>query len=398
MTPEEIKKEQEKSNLQQMQTKTDAQVDKPVISASLTDPATNKTDITPPKESTRQYSKKVGDYKTIQREAASRGINLDDIGEMPLLDSDKGKITDAVKSLYPKEIAEGISNLSKAYAAPQNEERNKLDQKALMDSARRERRARWADALYAFGEGLQGKTANPENFASTRIQRKRDKEFQDFKDVTERNQKTKFLWETQYRKDAIAWAEEQARNQRLDEQTRLKFQQLADQFNKGMEFKEKQLKQTKDIADDRNKTAVKVAGIRAAEDKDKKKVTVQTAKNTYELAPEEAEYFKGEVLKNADSYRSKYPGLFEKVQEPDELDMSTGNTVKGRVYYRLNPRLKDVDLIRVYLEENKEGFPQFEKSKNNIMNQYKMRGEIDENQPIKPTQQKLKADPLGLGL
>ena len=45
---------------------------------------------------------------------------------------------------------------------------------------------------------------------------------------------------------------------------------------------------------------------------------------------------------------------FEEVKEPDKLG-TNGETIEGRTYYKLNPRITDAELIRAYLEKNKEG-------------------------------------------
>lgn len=407
MTPEEIKKEQEASKIEKVQPK-DAQVDKLQVNASLEE--SNKSIVTPPKESKRQYSKKVGDYKKIAEEASLQGIDLDNADQIPLTDEDRNKIDQIIVKSVPKELVGEFNAIANSHTAPKSEERAKLDAKALMASARKQRRAKFGDALYAFGEGLQGKTANPEAMATTRLQRQRDEQFKDFKEVTERNQKTKFLWETQHRNELIDWAEKKARDMKIDEQTRMKYQQMADKFKQEMAFKEKQLGQQKEIADARNKVAREKIWADQQKDKNKKKVTVQTAKSTYELNPEEAEYYKGEVLKNSEVYRGKYPGLFEKVQETDEW---TGKPIEGKFTYKLNPRIKDVDLIRVYLEENKEGggqkitpenqsgyFDKYRKEKGLPTSDVPVSQTIKQGATQRPQSQsqKVKSDPLGLGL
>lgn len=399
MTAEEKKKQDEANQVKEIPSIQSNKAD--IEEKSITPTVLNKippVDKTPPAESSRQYAGKVKDYSNVVDEAAQRGIDLDKLSEMPLMDSDKNQITDAVRRMYPRELAQGISSIAEAYAAPQNEARNAIDTKRMMNLEKRKRRARVADAFYAFGEGLQGKTANSDNFASTRIQRKQDEQFQNYKDITERNQKTKYLWENQYRKDLMAWAEEKANDMNVSERERAKFQQLADQFKQNMDFKNKQLKQQSDLG------YAKIAADKE-KDKDEKAVTVQTAKNTYQLKPEEAEFYKGEVLKDSEKYRSKYPGLFEKVQETDEW---TGKPIEGKFTYKLNPRIKDVDLIRVWLEENKEGGNEkiTPENQNSYFDKYRKEkglptSEIPASETTKQPlikQQQVKADPLGLGL
>lgn len=400
MTPEQIKKEQEASKMEKVQSKENAQVDKPKVDVNLEE--SNNGTQTPPKESKRQYGKKVQDYKTVVSEAKAKGIDLNNQEGVPLLESDKNRIIENASKLAPKELVADVVNRINTYAKPEFKDVPELDQKRLMAQERKQRRSRWADALYAFGEGLQGKTANPENFAQNRIQRKQDQEFQNYREATEYNRQSRNLWNKQVSDETLKWLDEQANNQRLDQLTREKMQAAADQYRQNMAFKEKQLAQGKQIADDRNATSIKAAAIRASSEKDKKKVTVQTAKNTYELKPEEAEFYKGEVLKNAEAYRSKYPGLFEKVQETDEW---TGKPIEGKFTYKLSPRIKDVDLVRVYLEENKEGGNQkiTPENQQSYFDRYrKEKGLPTSDQPLlQPNQsqsQKPKADPLGLGL
>jgi len=353
-------------------------------------------DKTPPKESDAQYGKKVGDYKKIVEAAGSKGVDLNNMNQMPLMDSDKDKITEAVKGMYPKEFAQGIQNLSNSITAPKNEERNKIDQKALMDLEKKKRRAKFADALYAFGEGLQGRTADQNNFVSTKIQRKQDEQFQNFKDVTERNQKTKYLWETQSRKELVDWAEEQAKSAKNDEQTRLKFQQLADQYKQNMDFKNKDFaeKSRHNKAMENKKSG---SGKLAKEDRP---VIIKTAQKTYELKPEEAAFYKGEILKNADTLRNKYPGWFTEGQKNDPL---TGQPT-GEKTFRLNPEVKDVDMIRAYLEEKEPGHlneDAYEQNKASYFDKYRKEKGLSTapvSQETKPQAQKPKADPLGLGL
>jgi hypothetical protein len=350
MTPEQIEKEKADKIEKAPAIQSDkADIKKPEINSTEL-VKISPVDTAPPKESNRQYAKKVGDYKRVVELAKEKGVDLDNIGEMPLMDSDKGKITEAVKSAYGRELATGIQGISDAIQAPSNEERSKLDVKVLMDLERKKRRSRWSDALYAFGEGLQGKTANPEAFASTKIQRKQDEQFQNFKDVTERNQKTKYLWENQTKKELVSWAEEQAKNERLDAKERARFQQLADRYNQTAE------RSDRDAAERarHNKAMENKAsgsGGNGGGSKAEKTVKIQTAQKTYDLKPEEADFYKGEILKNAETLRMKYPGWFTETQEINPLT----NAPIGGVTYKLNPQVEDTDMIRAYLENKEPG-------------------------------------------
>lgn len=397
MTPEEIKKEQEASKLnpiqsiQQIETKP-SQLEKP-----------QSVNTTSPSESEKDYAGKVSDYKTVVSEAKSKGIDLNNQEGVPLLDSDKERIIQNASRLAPKELVSDVVNRINTYARPEFEKVPEIDQKVLLARQRQARRARLYDALYAFGEGLQGNTANPELFASNRIQRKNDQEFQKYLDVTERNRKARNLWNAQTTDETIKWLDEQAKNERLDKLTREKMAQAADQFRQKQE-------QSKKIADDRNATTLKAAGIRASKlDKDQKPVVIQTSKNTYQLKPEEAAFMKGEVMKNSEDYRAKYPGWFEKVQKTNDF----GQPIEGEYTYKLNPRIKDADIIRAYLEKNKEGtdliteenqasyFDKYRRAKGQPTSDVPVSETVKAgSQPVQYSQPKQtpKADPLGLGL
>ncbi|MGK3947134.1 hypothetical protein ABK046_53280, partial [Streptomyces caeruleatus] len=66
---------------------------------------------------------------------------------MPLADSDRSNIDKAIETIVPKELVGEFYGIANSHTAPKNEERNKLDQEALMKSKKMERKARWIDAL-----------------------------------------------------------------------------------------------------------------------------------------------------------------------------------------------------------------------------------------------------------
>lgn len=337
-------------------------------------------DQTPPKENDRQYGKKVQDLSNVMALAKSKGVDLNNVGDVPVDDSFKSKITEAVRQSYPKEVASGVASRIDAYAAPKPEATPKIDLKAQMDLEKRKRKVRWADALSAFGEGLQGKTVDTNNFEQNKIQRKQNADFQNFKDVTERNQRAKEAYENKTRSELFDWADQQSKNMQLNERERLKFQQLADQFKeKGNQFNKK-------LAEDKRYHDIQAA----KKDKENQQVKIKTAQQTYDLKPEEAQFYKGEALKNQDLIRSKYPTWFKEVPKLDKF----GKQIPEAVSYELDPRVKDTDLIRAYLEDTENpSFTKFNKAKESIQRNYENRGEL---QPEKPA--KAKADPLGLGI
>lgn len=384
-----------KDQLNEIETKSASIPEKPEEKEKLK--TSKPVNTTPPSESAKEYGKKVGDYEDVVTAAGKNGVDLNKVGEMPLMDSDKQKITESVKGMYGKQFANGLQNLSNSITAPQNEEANRINQQALLKEQRRIRRARLGDALTAFGEGLQGKSVDSENFLSNKLERKRDKQFQDYRDVTERNKRTKYLFENQTRKELVDWAEEQAKNESLNERERRKFQMLSDQFKENLGIKKDDIKIKKE------KNAIDWAKLE--QEKDKKDVKVQTAQQTYKLKPEEAAFYKGEILKNADTLRKKYPGWFTETQKTDPL---TGAPVGG-VTYKLNPQVEDTDMIRAYLEDKEPGHLNenaYEQNKSSYFEKYrKQKGlstepasQVTKPNTTTPQKQAVKKDPLGLGI
>ncbi|MCE5332692.1 MAG: hypothetical protein LLF95_11220 [Bacteroidales bacterium] len=335
-------------------------------------PANTKT----PKESNRQYGKKVQDFNAVIDLAKSKGVDVDNLGKTELLDSDKQKITEAVKAAYPGEVARGVENLSKAYVAPKPESVPKIDMKKQMDLERQKRKIKWADALYAFGEGVQGRTANPENFAQNRIKRKQDQEFQDYKDVISRNAASKYAYENKTRSELMNWADEQSKNEALSAREREKFAEMKRQFEV--------------TAAENKRYHTGMINKKSGEgDKANRPVRIKTSKQTYELKPEEAAFLAREAKKKASLIADKYPQFWVKTQKTDKYRKPIGEPS-----YTLRPEVSDNDLAAAVLEEQEDlQFKQFEKSKENILENYKQSGELNPEQPTKA-----KADPLGLGI
>jgi len=172
----------------------------------------------------------------IKRESAERGIDFDSLNKytnQPTTEEEKKAITDKILAgVKDTGIKESIESLGESVLPPtveENADPEKL-KAALIESAKRQRSARWADALYAFGEGLQGKTANREALTSTRLERERNKQFQDYKDVTERNRKNKVLWEDKYRKEMLDHLYKQLDNKRLNEKQEAEIQNAIDKI------------------------------------------------------------------------------------------------------------------------------------------------------------------------
>jgi len=394
MTPKEIKEEQEASKNSPIASAPTIQPDKADIKTTEAKTELGKSqpiDTTEPKESDRQYEKKVGDYKNVVLMMKEKGIDPDN--PIEATETNKTNLIDAVKGAYSKDVANKLDSISKAYSPPPSVAVPKIDQKALMDLEKRKRRVKWADALYAFGEGLQGRTANPENFASTRIQRSQDKQFQDYKDATERNQNAKYLYDNKTRSEWIDWADKMQANEALDQNTKNKLKELADQYRQGMEFKSKAATET--ARHNKAMENIHVGSGRSASAKQPKTIKIQTSKKVHELSPEEADLYRSEVIKNPE----KYPSVFNKIQKNDQMGMP----IEGEYEYKKRGEIKDLDYTRAYLE-SKEQNPEIENTqsrqdftqnlgKTSIFDKY-VKKESTQTNPVK----KVKSDTLGLGI
>lgn len=305
------------------------------------------------KESNRQYKKKVKDYGDVVSQAKKYGIDLEHKEGMPLTDTDKEKIKYNLQKLAPAEMMGSINDRINALSVPQQETRPDLDTKRLLEEQKKIRRARFADSLTAFGAGLQGKNIDPDNFYSNKLARKRDAEFQMYKDVTDRNKKARDLWNVQSTNEVLKWLEEEKENEKNSAALRQKYQQMHD-FHKD-EIKSKyrgfaiQEQRYKDEAADRvqrNKIeATKAANaVEKSQAKENKPVIIQTSDGTsHSLQPEVADRYRREVLNNPD----KYPSIYDKVQVYDEAGFKP---IPGEFTYKLKAKYKDSDIVSAYLE------------------------------------------------
>ena len=358
MTPEQIKEEQEASKanpIQEVKGKDASSLNTDTSPTNLAEAKDNSAlnrakaiNEVAPEAQGKQLDKVINDYDTVNSYAKAKGIDINQQQGVPLLDKDKEAFIEKVQKAAPvQRVNEAIGRIN-FYAKPDLEKVPALDQKVLLERERQKRKARWEDALYAFGEGLQGRVANPETFATNRIQRKTDQEFQNYLDVTNRNRLARNKWNDQVSDDTLKWLDQQARNEQLDKFTRDKMAEAARQFALNYNLNNDKAKENHrhNVAMENKKTG------KALENQ--LPVVIKTSKQTYTLKPEEANQMRDDVLRNADQYKSKYPGLFEIVQYPETID-DMGNIVPGRSEYKINSRIKDSDLIRLWLEENKEG-------------------------------------------
>jgi hypothetical protein len=174
---------------------------------------------------------KAGDI--VSTESGRYGIDLDDLQKSPIGEAGKKRITEGVSQATNAEkwgVADKIAGFQKAYSGPALEDRPGLDEKALKESARKQRRSAWVDALSAFGQGVTTGRVDPESLRSTKFKRERDTEFQNYRDITERNKKTKNLWEHQNRKDLLDFVNKQIDDEKVVEADRIKYKDIADKI------------------------------------------------------------------------------------------------------------------------------------------------------------------------
>jgi len=74
-------------------------------------------------------------------------------------------------------------------------------------------------------------------------------------------------------------------------------------------------------------------------------VKIQTAKQTYTLSPEQASFYRSEVISNSNLLKEKYNNWFTNQPVKNKYGVATGEWET-----KLDPRIKDDQLIRAYLE------------------------------------------------
>lgn len=283
------------------------------------------------------------DKDNLSVEAAKRGIDLDNPGKEELTDDYKNRLIDATKAAAGQDLADKHAAFVKLLNPPPTVPVPKLDQKALLESEKRQRHARLGDALTAFGEGLQGKTVNPDNFMSTKIQRARDKEFQDYKDATERNKNAKWAWENKNTNDTMDWLDEQIKEEGIDKDRKANLLRLQDQLEKNQKWKELDLAETKRYHTGMlNKSTGKT-------DKANQPLIVRTEDGVdHSFEPQETSLRRSDVMSHPD----QYPELFDKVVVPDTESKTNGETIPGRTTFKLRNGVTTSDILRAHLKNN----------------------------------------------
>ncbi|WP_163322989.1 hypothetical protein [Draconibacterium mangrovi] len=186
---------------------------------------------TPTSDSRREIRRNHKDYEQLTSEARSQGLDLNNVLKQPLNAKTKKDLSISADKIYSEDLATSVKGLSEAFGEAPQEPLPDIDYKDLQESARKQRRARWADALYAFGEGLQGRTANPNAMVGTKYQRQRDQQFQNYKSTVERNRKAKELWDQRRNNEILNWILERKNDQTLTATEREKYRLLEAQIN-----------------------------------------------------------------------------------------------------------------------------------------------------------------------
>ena len=167
---------------------------------------------------------------TIKNESNKAGIDFKNQINTPLSLQAKKRITDGVKRSTSQDFANDIESFSSTYSPPQLENLPQLEEQALKESVRKQRKARWADALYAFGQGLTGQTANPAAMRSKQLEAERKQQYYEYKDISERNKKVQQVWENQYRNDLMNWLDDKINDKNTADAEKEKYQKMADEI------------------------------------------------------------------------------------------------------------------------------------------------------------------------
>ena len=163
------------------------------------------------------------DTNLVVDSANRSGVNLNEDYSYPVTEDKKKSIAEGLSASVKGENMDAFLKYAGTHPNPNYVTPPTINIEEEKRKARRVRAAKWADALYAFGEGIQGRTANKDNMASTIMQRKRDELFQNYKNISEANKQTAKNWEYNYRKDLMDWIEKQQESDRLSDAERRKY-------------------------------------------------------------------------------------------------------------------------------------------------------------------------------
>jgi len=126
----------------------------------------NRDKVKEARKDNRQEKKDAKDIGIVQNTATKHGIDLTNPPAYPLTDTYKETLKNDLSNLVKQEDRDKLSSFVGSIPNPNFVEQPTIDLEEEKRKARIQRKAKWADALYAFGEGVQGKVANPDNFVN----------------------------------------------------------------------------------------------------------------------------------------------------------------------------------------------------------------------------------------
>ncbi|MCK5614715.1 hypothetical protein KAR91_73315 [Candidatus Pacearchaeota archaeon] len=186
--------------------------------------------IIPTKKDERQARREQRVSEMVSTQASRYGLDLANLPKAPLTEDAKKRITEGVSQSTADDFTSEIEGFAKAYSKPSMITTPELSEEQLKQSARKQRKARWLDALYGFGEGLQGRTADPRAMVGKRLQRERGETFQEYRSLTEQNKKAQEIWENQYRNDLIKFVDDKIKDKSTSTAEKAKYKQFQDQL------------------------------------------------------------------------------------------------------------------------------------------------------------------------
>ena len=154
----------------------------------------------------------VKDYsrdKAITSEASRYGVDFNKPLDVGVLTKErKDAIDKRTTALADQSEIDRLRNFQEATKAPSIQTDKMPDKEYLKENYRKQRNARWWDALYALGEGLQGRTADPRNMRSKQLEAERKGMYDQYKSSFEQGKKTLSDWEENYAKQQIDYLKE----------------------------------------------------------------------------------------------------------------------------------------------------------------------------------------------
>ena len=272
--------------------------------------------------------------------ANAQGVDVNTPYTYPVTEGYGKKLVDTLSNHLPEEDRPKLSTFIESIPNPNYVSQTAISPEDERAKAKLQRKVRWADALYAFGEGMQGRTANKENMGATRLQRERDKRFQDYKNISEANKATAYNWEVASRKEALDWINRQLDNEALDARERRKYEEAARQLGKELAAREKIAKRD---------AGLKSRGL----DIEKEKIDPTVARGSVGINGRNYDYdLKASDIPDLSSkaksdkeFLDQHPEFFVEYVVGDTVDLNTGmkTPVTER---RLN--ISDIDLALAY--------------------------------------------------